>query len=66
VVILTSNDLPEYREAAQKVGATQFVAKGSASFQEILGVSHSILSKGGGGNPANRRDGNVPRAPARI
>jgi len=38
VVILTSNDLPEYREAAQKAGATQFVAKGSASFQDIVGV----------------------------
>jgi DNA-binding NarL/FixJ family response regulator len=66
VVILTSNDLREYREAAQKAGATQFIAKGSASFQDILRAAHTILSKGGDGNPTNRRDGNVPRATART
>jgi DNA-binding NarL/FixJ family response regulator len=65
VVILTSQDLPEYREAAQNVGATHFVSKVSTSVQEILGVVHSIISKGGGGNPTNGRDGNVPRASAR-
>ena len=47
VVILTSHDVPEYRDAARRCGANHFMVKGSASFQEILGVAHSILSKGG-------------------
>lgn len=45
VVILTSYDLPEYREAAAAAGATHFLAKGSATKQHILNVVESILSK---------------------
>ncbi len=45
VVILTSYDLPEYREAAAASGATLFLSKGSATKQHILSVVESILSK---------------------
>ncbi len=45
VVILTSYDLPEYREAAAASGATLFLSKGSTSKQHILKVVESILPK---------------------
>jgi DNA-binding NarL/FixJ family response regulator len=51
VVILTSYDLPEYREAAAASGATLFLSKGSATKQHILNVVESILSKQNTHNP---------------
>ncbi len=44
VVILTSYDLPEYREAASKYQADHFLSKGSATKVEILDLVGSILS----------------------
>jgi len=44
VVILTSYDLPEYREAAKLCGANHFVSKGSSTAEEILALVESILS----------------------
>jgi DNA-binding NarL/FixJ family response regulator len=51
VVILTSYDLPEYREAAAASGATLFLSKGSTTKQHILNVVESILSKQDRHNP---------------
>ena len=43
VVILTSYDWPEYREAAYKFGANYFIMKGSSSNKEIVELIQSIL-----------------------
>jgi len=51
VVILTSYDLPEYREAAAASGATLFLSKGSTTKQHIMNVVDSILSKQDRHNP---------------
>ncbi len=45
VVILTSYDLPEYREAAYRYGANYFLAKGTTNGQKLLGLVESILSE---------------------
>ena len=46
VIILTSYDLPEYREAAKNYGADYFLSKGSSSREEILALVDSILAEG--------------------
>jgi DNA-binding NarL/FixJ family response regulator len=43
VIILTSYDTPEYREAAVKAKADHFLAKGSTSREAILTLVESIL-----------------------
>jgi DNA-binding NarL/FixJ family response regulator len=45
VIILTSYDLPEYREAADQYGADYFLAKGSSSREEIMALVDDIYSK---------------------
>ena len=45
VIILTSYDLPEYREAADHCGADYFLAKGSSSREEIMALVDDICSK---------------------
>ncbi len=45
IVILTSYDFPEYREAASRYGANYFLAKSSATKEAILSLVESILSK---------------------
>lgn len=44
IVILTSYDLPEYREAAQQCGASHFLCKGVSSGKEIVQLVGSIIS----------------------
>lgn len=44
IIILTSYDLPEYREAAKQSGANHFVSKGSSTADEILTLVDSVLS----------------------
>lgn len=44
VVILTANDVPEYREASIDSGASHFLYKGSFKFQEIVNVVEDFLS----------------------
>lgn len=46
VIILTSHDLPEYREAAFRNGARHFLTKGAATSDDIAEVIESILSSG--------------------
>ena len=45
IIILTSYDLPEYRDAASMNGANYFVSKGSSTTEEILALVDSILSR---------------------
>lgn len=45
VMILTSYDLPEYRDVAFKYGANQFIVKGSATFEEISALIKSYAGK---------------------
>jgi DNA-binding NarL/FixJ family response regulator len=45
VIILTSYDLPEYREAASQYGADYFLSKGSSSREEILALVDSIFGE---------------------
>jgi len=44
IVILTSYDLPEYREAASQCQANYFLSKGSTTKENILTLVKSILS----------------------
>jgi CheY-like chemotaxis protein len=44
VIILTSYDLPEYREAASQYQANYFLSKGSTTKENILKLVESILS----------------------
>ncbi len=43
VIVLTSYDTPEYREAAVKAKANHFLAKGSSSKEGILKLVESFL-----------------------
>ena len=44
MIILTAYDIPEYREAAYQYKANYYLAKGSASKENILTLVESILS----------------------
>ena len=44
VVIFTSYDVPEYRDAALRFGATSFIAKSSWTSCQIIELVESILS----------------------
>src|SRR5512147_2763960 len=45
VIILTSYDLPEYRDVALKYGANHFIVKGSATFEEISSLIKSYAGR---------------------
>jgi DNA-binding NarL/FixJ family response regulator len=45
VIILTSYDLPEYREAAREYQADHFLSKGTTTKENIWALVTSILSK---------------------
>jgi two-component system response regulator YesN len=45
VIILTSYNLPEYREAAARYGADAFMCKGSVTKEEILTLIESFSSQ---------------------
>lgn len=45
IVILTSHDAPEYRQAAAENGADFFVSKSNTSSEEIIGLVASILPR---------------------
>jgi DNA-binding NarL/FixJ family response regulator len=45
VLILTSYDLPEYREAASRCGANYFLSKGTTTKDQILTLVRSLLSE---------------------
>jgi DNA-binding NarL/FixJ family response regulator len=43
VIILTSYDMPEYREAARRYQANYFLSKGSTSNDELFRLVHTIV-----------------------
>ncbi|MGQ9637782.1 MAG: response regulator [Thermodesulfobacteriota bacterium] len=45
IVILTSYDLPEYREVASKYKADNFLSKSSTTKEEIISLVEAILSE---------------------
>jgi len=47
IIILTSYDLPEYREAAKEYQADHFLSKGTTTKENILEMVKSILTKRG-------------------
>jgi len=47
VVILTSNDIPEYRVAALSSGASHFFTKGNAGSDEIANFVRSVFQQRG-------------------
>jgi DNA-binding NarL/FixJ family response regulator len=47
VMILTSYDLPEYRDAAIRYGANHFIIKGSSTFEEIYSLIERIIASRG-------------------
>jgi CheY-like chemotaxis protein len=49
VIILTSHDLPEYRQVAREKGASHFFVKGSSSAEEILSLVETLLAGPGPG-----------------
>ncbi|MEW6439771.1 MAG: response regulator transcription factor [bacterium] len=44
VIILTSYDLPEYREAARQAGADGFLTKGGSTPEETITLLHELLN----------------------
>lgn len=44
IVMLTSHDIPEYREAASKYGIDHFLAKGMATRAQLVELVRSILA----------------------
>jgi DNA-binding response OmpR family regulator len=44
ICMLTSHDLPEYREAALRSGADHFLVKGSSGIRDIFGIVQSRLA----------------------
>ena len=51
IIILTSYDSPEYREAATQYNADYFLSKGSSTREGILALVKSILSRQAEGPP---------------
>ena len=47
VIILTSYDYPEYRDAALECGADYFLVKGTTKAAEVLASINSIVSEDG-------------------
>jgi len=45
VIILTSYDFPEYREAARASGASSFLSKGSSSAEEIQDLVERLCAR---------------------
>jgi CheY-like chemotaxis protein len=48
IVIITNNNLPEYRDAAKRLGANDFLEKGGSSPDEIVAVVYRLTQLGEG------------------
>lgn len=46
IIVLTSHELPEYKDAAFSCGANHFLTKGTATGDEIASLLESIISNG--------------------
>jgi DNA-binding NarL/FixJ family response regulator len=60
VIMLTSYDLPEYRQIAQELGVNHFLCKGATSVEQILELIHIRLSEQSGGGAMTRKGQDVP------
>jgi DNA-binding NarL/FixJ family response regulator len=56
IFILTSYDLPEYRQAALQYGARSFITKGSSTIEEIADLVEKFIKTAEA--PAPRKTGN--------
>ena len=45
IIVLTSYDLPEYREAAREYQADHFLSKGASTKEDILTLVQSIITE---------------------
>ena len=45
IIMMTSHDMPVYREASRRYGADHFVAKGDSSASEIIALVDATISK---------------------
>ena len=54
IIIMTSYNSPEYREAASQAGTEYFILKRSSSTKDIIKVVESVLSRGLQLNQKNR------------
>jgi len=54
IIMLTNYDLPEYRRAAYGCGASYFIAKGSSTIDEVVGIVESVLSDLGFGSKGRK------------
>ena len=55
IIVLTSYDFPEYREAAFQYGANHFMVKGLSTNEEILALVESILEDSGFGTNGSEK-----------
>jgi DNA-binding NarL/FixJ family response regulator len=44
IIVLTSYDLPEYRQIAYEYGANGFLVKGSLTLEELITMVESLIS----------------------
>jgi DNA-binding NarL/FixJ family response regulator len=49
IIVLTSYDIPEYRESAVQCGADHFLAKNSTNADDILSLVETSLPKSSNG-----------------
>jgi two-component system response regulator YesN len=49
IIVITSHDLPEYREASMRLGADHFLPKASITNDDITAVMESVMSTLGRG-----------------
>ena len=50
LIIITSSDLPEYRQASLQAGATHFVSKGEDTLADVLAIVKSAVAPPAGGS----------------
>lgn len=55
IIILTSYNLPEYRDAAHQCGATYFLTKSSSTRNQIVKLVESILSDINGNRDCSKK-----------
>ena len=56
IIILTSYDFLEYRQAASQYGANHFLSKASVTREEITSLVNSILEKGNSGSEGKKKE----------
>jgi DNA-binding NarL/FixJ family response regulator len=60
VVVVTSFDLPEYREAAAGIGVSHFLVKSTSTPRELVALARSVLEERAHAAPDRTAYGVVP------